>query len=75
MASSTITRDAIDVVLSLSVGDAFTVNGREFVKRSYSTSGYAEADGSDERLVFAVWNAKGQATGVTVRAGYAVEAL
>ena len=68
--ASTTTPDAIDVVLGLSVGDAFTVNGRTFTKRSYSTSGYA-----DGRMVFAVWNAKGHATGVTIREGYAVEVV
>lgn len=57
----------IDTALSVRVGETFTVNGREFTRRSYSLDGY------EDRVVLAVWNSCGKATGVTVRDSYKVE--
>lgn len=56
-------RDAIDLVLELRTGDAFTLRGRRFVR-----SGYYGVSHYEGRMVLPVWNQAGRETRITVRA-------
>lgn len=60
--------DAIDLVLELRTGEAFTLRGRRFVR-----SGYYGVSHYEGRMVLPVWNERGREVRITVRAGDRVE--
>lgn len=61
-------QDAIDLVLELRTGDAFTLRGRRFVR-----SGYYGVSHYEGRMVLPVWNERGREVRVTVRTSDRVE--
>jgi hypothetical protein len=54
--------DAIDTVLDLRTGDAFTLRGRTFVRSGGCVSHY------EGRMTLGVWNQLGREVTITVRA-------